>query len=416
MARNIKDAAVVPITEGMVNWLKKNLVANTVLVSDAAVGATTIYVDDTMRFDKFDSIVIMDDNAAFDATTQAYTGIEFHTIAEQPDDPHELVLDEPLQKGFAVANHGRIQKAIAKTILYEKDILYGDRNVIGADFVAVCVEPESKATEWLAIEGLLGIEWRMAIMVYVKAGGISLNVDEQFPATICHNYADAIEAMLNNDLHIDLCIDETPLRANACAGDTTVYIGSHAAPDWGVDPCCTYRVQDTNGASEFFQIVALHSSSSSDSTCPSCGFSTSSVRSSMTSLGSSLSSKSSKSSRSSRSSSSSSIQSASSQTSATVSSASSTSSSTSSTESSVSSSSSAGGTPYPVNISWPLNRNFRMADKAVLMRYKRYMYDSRVDRIEYGTVQKGSAVLKAARLSWFAKETDAKVFPQIGRG
>lgn len=44
------------------------------------------------------------------------------------------------------------------------------------------------------------------------------------------------------------------------------------------------------------------------------------------------------------------------------------------------------------------------------------MYDSRVSDVEYGPVQKGSAMLKAARLSWFGKETQDYVFPQVGKG
>jgi len=49
---------------------------------------------------------------------------------------------------------------------------------------------------------------------------------------------------------------------------------------------------------------------------------------------------------------------------------------------------------------------------AVLIKYKRYFYDSRVDGIEYGVVQKGSAFIRAARLNWFGKEVEEHVFPQ----
>ena len=57
-----------------------------------------------------------------------------------------------------------------------------------------------------------------------------------------------------------------------------------------------------------------------------------------------------------------------------------------------------------------------MSDKAVLRHKSKYTYDSRVDNIEYGTVQKGSALLKAAKLSWFGKEAEAFQFPQVGIG
>ena len=58
----------------------------------------------------------------------------------------------------------------------------------------------------------------------------------------------------------------------------------------------------------------------------------------------------------------------------------------------------------------------RVRDHAVLRRKKRYMYDSRVDNAEYGTVQKGSVFLKAGRLSWFGKETWKEWFPQVNKG
>ena len=57
-----------------------------------------------------------------------------------------------------------------------------------------------------------------------------------------------------------------------------------------------------------------------------------------------------------------------------------------------------------------------MQDKAVIRKKKRYTYDSRVENIEYGTVQKGSVFLKAAKLSWFGKETETFQFPQPGIG
>jgi hypothetical protein len=57
-----------------------------------------------------------------------------------------------------------------------------------------------------------------------------------------------------------------------------------------------------------------------------------------------------------------------------------------------------------------------VSDKAVLRRKSLYTYDSRIDSIEYGTVQKQSVFLKAAKLSWFGKVGEAFQFPQVGIG
>jgi hypothetical protein len=64
----------------------------------------------------------------------------------------------------------------------------------------------------------------------------------------------------------------------------------------------------------------------------------------------------------------------------------------------------------------PLVYNYSLSEFVVLIRYKRYFYDSRIDNIEYGTVQKGSAFLRAARLNWFGKEVEEWRFPQKSKG
>jgi hypothetical protein len=69
-----------------------------------------------------------------------------------------------------------------------------------------------------------------------------------------------------------------------------------------------------------------------------------------------------------------------------------------------------------VRLDRPLTRDFLVQDKAAIRKKKRYTYDSRVENVEYGMVQKGSVFMKAARLSWFGKEAEAFQFPQPGVG
>jgi hypothetical protein len=57
-----------------------------------------------------------------------------------------------------------------------------------------------------------------------------------------------------------------------------------------------------------------------------------------------------------------------------------------------------------------------VADKAVLRRNSRYMYDSLPGNATYGVVQKGEYLLKAGKISWSGKETSVLHFPQVGRG
>ena len=51
----------------------------------------------------------------------------------------------------------------------------------------------------------------------------------------------------------------------------------------------------------------------------------------------------------------------------------------------------------------------------IAIRMNRYFYDSRVDSVTFGVTQKGSAVLRAAELSWFGKEVNELSFPQHDR-
>ena len=58
---------------------------------------------------------------------------------------------------------------------------------------------------------------------------------------------------------------------------------------------------------------------------------------------------------------------------------------------------------YPAS---PIARSYSLDEYAVFRRHGRYFYDSRIDNIEYGVVQKGSAFIRAARLNWFGKEVE----------
>jgi hypothetical protein len=408
--------AVEPMVDGIIALLRVNLIANTVLINDAHIGDTVIYVDNAFRFHKFDTILIMDNNAQQD-DSGILTGAEFHTVDANFYDTNAITLKEPLEKDFLVSDNGRIQKTIKKAILYEKDVLYGDRQVVNFDFVAICVEPENLSREWLATR-LIGGEFRMSIMVYVKSGGAG--EDEEYAQRVCNAYADATAKVLMGNLHLDFSIDEVPLVRDASAGDTGVYIGCNVAHHWTPESmeCHDAEVQDNFGAQQLLKIVWPGSSSSSSSSQSSPLSMSSASSSSLTSLSSlTISNTSSNSSQTETSETSQSSTSSESWSSQSISTTEATSqSSTSTSKSSVSSISSMNGGACWIEFGRPLLRGFKMKDKAMLRKKKVYVYDSRVENVEYGTTQKGSVLLKAARLTWFGKETEAYEFPQIGTG
>jgi hypothetical protein len=69
-----------------------------------------------------------------------------------------------------------------------------------------------------------------------------------------------------------------------------------------------------------------------------------------------------------------------------------------------------------VTVNRPFENSYSTAEYGAFIRHGRYFYDSRIDNVEYGTVQKGSSFLRAARLSWFGKEQEEHRFPQLSKG
>lgn len=380
---------------------KRNLVAGTILLSDASSTDTILNIANTLRFEKGDEIIVMDDTCVWNEDANQRVGLEFHTVEEVTDVSH-LRLKLPLQKSFLLSDNGRIQKAIRNVPLYPKDIYFGDREAITWDYVAICVEPQAQLTEWLALGGLLSNEYRMSLMVYVRMAGSGEM--EEYAQRTCIAYADAIENLLNGNIHLDLTVDEIPILVDVLPGDTSVWIDADQAWNWGVDFCTQYEVQDNYKQEWDLAIIPEHYNSETSSSSSSDSYRYSpQMSSSRTSDSSSFSSPSSYSS---------SLFSSSS-----LSSLSSTSSSLHSSTSSSSSRSSLHDLPMvQIFLNRPLEMHYRVKDKAVLRRKNRYMYDSRVTEIEYGLVQRKSVLLKAAKLSWFGKETQVFQFPQVGKG
>src|ERR1017187_6731589 len=116
MSYDVPDYTVETLADGMISLLRKNLVSYSPLIRDAHAGDMVIYVNDTLRFYKFQGIVVMDDNSKMDPNTFAFTGVDFETVWDDITDVNTIVLNEPLTQDFLVANHGRIQKALKGTI------------------------------------------------------------------------------------------------------------------------------------------------------------------------------------------------------------------------------------------------------------------------------------------------------------
>ena len=390
------ERTVEKLVDGMCTLLRKNFAAATPLTVDASIGGTLLDVEDSLRFNNGDQVVIFDDTCVWDDDTQRYIGVEYHTVKHVAGTTL-MSIALPLKKTFLVNKKAKIQRALKNSFLWPKDVLYGDRETVNWDNVAICVEPDSRATSWLAINGLSSDEWRMSILVYIKMASagedISAEVEESAMRT-CNAYCDAIHRLLINNIHLDIGIDDIPLMRDAQPGDDFVWVPSSQISEWPPDNRTIYDIQDNFQAEWCYSLPSLDSSSSTSTS----SFST------LTEVVSSSSSKSSSTLALGPSSSSSSFS-----TQSSVGPQSSGASSSSSSESSY-------GPMTKLYLSGPVHQHYRVSDKAVVRRHRRYMYDSLPADATYGVVQKGQYLIKAGKVSWTGKETNVINFPQIGRG
>ena len=75
-----------------------------------------------------------------------------------------------------------------------------------------------------------------------------------------------------------------------------------------------------------------------------------------------------------------------------------------------------GGGKITVTLKDNLQNAFYKSEMGVLIRYGRYMYDTRANQITYGVTQKGSALMRVAEINWFGKEVNDIQFTQHSRG
>lgn len=319
-----------PIVDGMIGLIQKNLIANTVMTVNALNGTNTLTVENALRFNRNDKILIFDDNSVFAPSENRYEGIRYHII-DTVIQPSTITVKEDLTQDWLTVNNARLQRTVGQLPLFEKDVLFGDRSVIPFDFAAICVEPTRDTSEWVAVR-YLGYEYSLDIIVYVVVPGEGNDEDLAHRAVV--RYATALKHLLNSNIHLDLVVDEVEISENITAGQDFIKIALADSDSWEATECYYFSIQDNNKIFGGFDI-----------------------------------------------------------------------------ESAV-----VDGGDLKLTLSRDIAYDFDMSDNLVLRRHMRYLYDSRVSDVDYGVVQKGKYLLKAAKLSWFGKEVQNYHFPQIGKG
>ena len=341
---------VVPIVQGMINLIQENIIANTNVVSNALTGQIQVQVENSFHFQPLQEIVLVD-SGYNDSTSPHYKTYEYSIIAEV-NNTHWITLTAPIQDpngGWLVSNNAIVQKTIGHSPLYNNYVLYGDRETIPTDEMAMTIEPQSLSNEWMYIHGGLSEEYRVGIMIYGK----DLETDQGM--IILNKYADAVYDLFNKNIHLDVTDYNSPMLANVSSGTNTIIVANTPANLSYFIPSntpstspvgYTYEVQDNLGIEIdlWLDSVTVSGTNLVLQVYPQ------------------------------------------------------------------------NPAQVPVLFNNTLQRSYSTAEFAVFTRHGMYFYDSRIDNIEYGMVQKGSAFVRAARLNWFGKDITEYRFPQRSQG
>jgi hypothetical protein len=323
------------ITDGIIDLIKKNIIAKTDVTSDVSIGDTTVSVYNSYRFHAGEEIVLIDYGYNQPGHVH-YNSFEYARI-KNVNNTNSITLYSPVNSNWEISQKTVIQKTIGHSPLYEDNVLYGDREVIPIDDIAITVEPLSLGNEWMYIQGGLNEEYKLRIMIYGK----SILSDEG--RRILDRYSYAVYSLLMRNLHMDINDYDTKLITDVVEGGSVVIIENNEknrniflVSTASGDPChpYIYKVQDNLGITSRIQITNRLIN----------------------------------------------------------------------------------GATIELTLSEPLPKDFNVAEFAALIRCGIYIWDSRVDSINYGQVSKGSAFLRASEISWFGKSINEHVFPQTSDG
>jgi hypothetical protein len=204
------------IVDGIIDLIKKNLIAKTDLLLDASAGDTIINVKNAYRFHKDEEIVLIDWGYN-NEDHQHYQIFEYAEIKRIIDTKH-IELKSSLSDNWLLSDNSFVQKTIGHSPLYEDNVLYGDREVVPIEDIAITVEPSSLSNEWIYIQGGLSEDYKVRIVIYGKATSM-----EEGRRTL-DRYSWALYSLLNSNIHIDVNDVDTPLLVNYASGSNTVVI------------------------------------------------------------------------------------------------------------------------------------------------------------------------------------------------
>jgi hypothetical protein len=314
------------IVDSIIDVIKKELIAKTDLSSDALIGDTTISVVNSFHFYAGQEIVLID--WGYNDSTSAHYQIYEYAVVKSVTDTTTVVLASALEGNWTTANQSFIQKTIAHSPLYDHNVLYGDREVIPTDEIAIAIEPVSLSNDWLYVQGGLSEESRLTITIY----GQSVETEEGL--RILNKYTKAVYDTLNGSLHLNVNDYQTSISRDINANSNSFCICNTVKNDEEFAVGESIALQD-NDSPRCITYEILSKSYSGDEIC--------------------------------------------------------------------------------LVVDDLFIDQFLKSEYGVAIKTNRYLYDSRVDSVTFGKIQKGSAILRAAELSWYGQEVNEMSFPQFDR-
>jgi len=251
---------VEPLVDTIIELVKDNIIAETDITSDAIAGSNTISVYNSFHFMPDQEIILIDYDYNVSGTPH-YQRFEYSKI-KTVNNTTSITLYDPLESTWLVASNSFVQKTIGHSPLYANQVLFGDREIIPADQMAITVEPSNMSNEWMYLQGGLNEEYKLKIMIYGK----DMKTDEGLRILV--RYADNVVELLNKNIHIGAGEYSTPLLQNVNIGDTQVIIAAtpenidrititNIVPPMLKDLKRTYQLQDNNGTSWWFGITNI---------------------------------------------------------------------------------------------------------------------------------------------------------------
>lgn len=340
--------SVTTVVEGIIDIIKENLIAKTNAISNVLTGQVVVNVENAFHFSAGDEVVLID-YGYNDEASPHYQKYEY-CVVKEVNNTYALTLEQPIvdTTGWLVSNGAFVQKTIGHAPLYDDRVFYGDREVIPTEEMAVTVEPNSLSNEWIYIQGGLSNEYRISIMIYGK------DIETEEGMKILNMYTDVLYDLFNKNIHIDINNYNSPMLSNVAAGSFTAGLGTLVVVQNTADNRINF-IPSYLSPDDMIYEIQDNVGTEIDLFVTSVDTTTEPGKMRIY---------------------------------------------VSKTD------------PTMTGSVKPLQRSYNIKEYAVFKKHGRYFYDSRIDNIEYGMVQKGSAFLRAARLNWFGKEVQEIKFPQ----